>query len=143
MTIERTIAVCVFRNDTRILVALGYDEVAEEYFFRPLGGQVEPGESPEATVVRELHEETGLAVSRLRPLGVIDNRFEYRGEPHRETVHVFDGEFVDPFVYKQAFIPIDEPVWEGPARWIDLGQLQEYPVYPEGLLLLLANERAG
>jgi 8-oxo-dGTP pyrophosphatase MutT (NUDIX family) len=34
------------------------------------GGRVEPGETPEQTAVRELHEETGLAVRVVRELGV-------------------------------------------------------------------------
>jgi ADP-ribose pyrophosphatase YjhB (NUDIX family) len=33
------------------------------------GGRIEPGESPEEAVVREVREETGLTVSPLRPVG--------------------------------------------------------------------------
>ncbi len=137
MTMERSIAICVFRNDGRILVAPGYDDVADEHFFRPLGGQIESGESPEETVVRELREETGLAVADVVRLGVLDNEFEYRGEPHREVVYVLDGRFVDPSVYKRNAIAIDEPVWVGPAQWIDLRVLPAVPVYPDGLIKLL------
>lgn len=139
MVVERSIAICVFRNDGRILVAPGYDDVCDEKFFRPLGGQIEPGESPEETVVRELREETSLIVDDVVGLGVLDNQFVYRGEPHREVVHVLDGRFVDSSVYKQSAIAIDEPVWEGPAQWIDLRLLPAVPVYPDGLIELLVE----
>lgn len=141
MIVERFIAICVFHNNGRILAAPGYDDIADEKFFRPLGGQIEPKESPEETVVRELREETGLAVSDVVHLGVLDNQFVYRGEPHREVVHVLDGRFVDSSVYKRSAITFDEPVWEGPAQWIDLRMLPAVPIYPDGLIELL--EKTG
>lgn len=36
------------------------------------GGHVEPGESVTASAIREIREETGLAVSRLRMCGVVE-----------------------------------------------------------------------
>ena len=35
------------------------------------GGRIEPGESPEEAVVREVREETGLAVTPERPVGEV------------------------------------------------------------------------
>ena len=35
------------------------------------GGRIERGESPEEAVVREVHEETGLAVQPVRPVGQV------------------------------------------------------------------------
>ncbi len=137
---ERSIAICLFRNGDRILVARGYDDVAEEWFLRPLGGEIEAGESAAETVVRELREETGLLVEDVTPIGVIDNAFTYRGEPHRETVHVMDGRFADESVYARDGITIEEPVWEGPATWIDLSDLPSEPLYPTGLRELLLRE---
>eukprot|EP00913_Durusdinium_trenchii_P022849 g21453.t1 len=62
---------------------------------------------------REVLEETGQAIDRLVLLGVLDNRFTYRGKPHRESVAVFDATFTDPTVYDREHIEILEDVWEG------------------------------
>lgn len=39
--------------------------------YNGLGGKIEPGESPEACMVREIHEESGLTVTDMRLRGVI------------------------------------------------------------------------
>ena len=56
------------------------------------GGKIEPGESPQEAMYREVLEETGLRVTRYKRLGFLafpgfheDNA----GEPVDESVHVF------------------------------------------------------
>jgi 8-oxo-dGTP pyrophosphatase MutT (NUDIX family) len=60
----RPLAICVFRNEDRILVNEGYDPVKQEAFYRPLGGGIEFGESSMDTVCRELMEELNVDVDR-------------------------------------------------------------------------------
>ena len=60
----RPLAICIFRNRDRILVAEGYDSVKDEYFYRPLGGGIEFGESSVETICRELREEIRVEVDR-------------------------------------------------------------------------------
>ena len=48
------------------------------------GGRVEAGEQGSATVVREFQEELGLPVECRELLGVGENFFSYKGEPHHE-----------------------------------------------------------
>ena len=88
------------------------------------GGRREPGESPDAALVREIREETGCAiVGTPRPLGVLhvhnlspqrhDPRYEY---PYPDTVQwVFVAEVTgdatpsdDPFVDNGRFVSVDE-----------------------------------
>lgn len=69
-------------------------------------------------------------------LGIIENRFVYRGRPRHEIVFVFDASFVDRRVYGTA-IPFREAWWTGPAEWIDLAVPLPLPLYPAGLDTLL------
>ncbi len=48
---------------------LGHNAARDEGWFSTLAGFVEPGESPEQAVVREVHEEVGVDVDRVTYLG--------------------------------------------------------------------------
>lgn len=54
------------------------------------GGQVEPGETPEAAVRREVLEETGLVAGALKAIWSGPRPYE-EGFPHTVTVHFFCG----------------------------------------------------
>ncbi len=133
----RNIAVCVFRRGDRILVVPGYDDVKKERFYRPLGGAVEFGELAADALRREIREELGLEIQNPVRLGVIENRFEYRGQRCHEVVFVFDASFADPAVYAMRSLPTCEPGWDGPAEWLDLSKPRSAPLYPSGLEELL------
>jgi ADP-ribose pyrophosphatase YjhB (NUDIX family) len=134
----RVIAVCVFRDGNRILVAEEVDAVTKSRFARPLGGGVDDGERSEEAAEREIREEIGQEICELRLLGVLENIFEYLGKHGHEIVFVYDGKFVDPANYQRAEIPMMEAGWETPAVWRDLGEFgPERRLVPEGLMGLL------
>ena len=137
MPSNRHIAICVFRDGGRILVARGYDDVKHEHFFRPLGGAVEFGELAADALHREIKEELGLDIMELVQLGVLENRFEYQGKPGHEVVFVFDARFVDSSIYASREVPIFEPGWDGAAEWLSLEEPSPLPIYPQGLVELL------
>jgi len=68
MTKARAQAVII--QNGRLLMVRHFDlTVREEYWCLP-GGGVEPGESPEQAVIRELKEETGVDMRIIKRLGV-------------------------------------------------------------------------
>ncbi len=96
----RPIAICLFRNGNRILVSEGFDTVKQNYFYRPLGGGIEYGESSKAAVAREIREELGIEIENVQLLDVLENIFIYEGQQGHEIVFVFDAKFVDKSLYK-------------------------------------------
>ena len=137
MSAIRHLAICVFRHRTRILVARGFDDVKNEPFLRPLGGAVEFGEMVVDALRREIREELGVEISDPVQLGVLENVFTYRGQAGHEIVFVFDAKFVDLELYAKKSLPLNEPIWDGAARWIDLVEPLPAALYPEGLTALL------
>lgn len=136
----RPLAICVFRNGDRILVAEGTDEIKGETFYRPLGGAIEFGEYARDTLARELREEIGAEITGLRYLGALENVFTYMGEKGHEIVLVYDGTFVDRSFYQRERIDGNEDglgsfvaMWK-PLTFFTSG---EAPVYPDGLIDLL------
>lgn len=132
MSSIRLVALCVFRNQGRILVGRGYDEAKKEYFFRPLGGAIEFGELAVETVHREILEELGFKIRDPILLGVLENRFYYNGKSGHEVVFVFDAQ-LDEQVYAMPDVPILDSAWNGPAVWLDPSESQAIPLYPQGL----------
>jgi len=140
----RPLAICVFRNKDRILVAEGYDPIKDDTFYRPLGGGIEFGERSEETVCRELMEEIGVELKQdtLKYLGAVENIFTFNGTPGHEIVLVYDGELIDSRLYDQAVISGKEANGEEiRAMWKNLDEfgVGESVLYPVGLLEMLGK----
>ena len=140
----RPIAICVFQHNGRILAAEGYDPLKQQLFYRPLGGAIEFGEYSADTLVRELQEELGAAVTDLLYLGTLENVFTFNGQTGHEIVMVYDGAFVDRGLYERPWLDGAED--DGApfrAVWLSLAEGRRPaapPVYPTGLLELLEQE---
>lgn len=115
-----------------MLVGEGHDRLKGSRFYRPLGGEIEPGESPDQALVREMREELSEEIRLVRHLGALDNRFVFEGRPGWEQVEVLEAEFV------AADAPhVDSIEAEGwNLKWIDPETL-DLPLYPDGLADLL------
>jgi 8-oxo-dGTP diphosphatase len=84
------------------------------------GGRVEPPESLEAAIVREVAEETGLIVRAGRPLGVVELRLEGYVFDIHEFLCELDGE--------GALVPGDDAAavrWAHSAELAGLGVSRE------------------
>lgn len=89
-----------------------------------IGGHIEPGETPEACILRECREETGLAL--LDPIyrGIVHFRSDVwpDEEMHLFTATRFEGEMTD--------------CDEGELAWIDKGKLLELTLWEGDKLFL-------
>jgi 8-oxo-dGTP pyrophosphatase MutT (NUDIX family) len=135
----RPIALCICRRGDRILVHQGHDSVKHQDFYRPLGGGIDFGESSQDAAARELYEELGAEVENLVLLGVVENRFDYNGEPGHEIVFLYDGQFTDLSLYDRPRLMGQEGDRTFEAQWVELAQIRqgEIPLYPPQLLALL------
>lgn len=135
----RVIAICTFLRDNRILVFEGFDAVKGTHFYRPLGGGIDPGETSQDALVREIGEELGQEVTDLRLLGVLENIFIFEERGGHEIVFVYDGRFRDERLYAQTALTAHEDNGEIlRAVWRDLNSFDDHHrLVPEKLLTLL------
>jgi ADP-ribose pyrophosphatase YjhB (NUDIX family) len=138
----RPLALGIFRHDGRLLVFEGHDPVKGEAFYRPLGGGIEFGETGAQALAREIREEIGAEVTKLRYLGLCENIFTSAGEIGHEIVLLYEAELADKALYEREIIEAVEP--DGvtfKALWMPLSAFADgrVPLYPGGLFVLLES----
>jgi 8-oxo-dGTP pyrophosphatase MutT (NUDIX family) len=85
----RQAALCILRRDHSFLVAEVKDPHTGRVYHRPPGGGLEPNESPDHAVKRELQEELGITLTTIRPLGLIDHIWFWKGREVHERAWLF------------------------------------------------------
>lgn len=130
----RLATLAYLRRDGRTLM-LHRDRRPDDYHrgrFNGLGGKLEPGESPEACLRREVHEESGLTVEEARFRGLI-------------TFPRFDG--LDDwytFVYVvPRFSGAPRSSAEGTLHWVRDEELSGLPLWPGDRVFLPWLDRDG
>lgn len=101
----------------RLLLVLRGREPAAGLWSIP-GGKVEPGESREAAVAREVLEETGLVVEVLAPVGVVERSTADGGV---FEIHDYTGRLVSDPGSAVAADDADAVGWFTPAEVRGLG----------------------
>ena len=95
-----------------------------------VGGKLEPGETPEGCMLREVREETGLILSSFRCRGVVD----FRSGDWEERMHLFTAQ-----------APTDQlaDCDEGKLAWIEKRDLPSLPMWEgDKVFLRLLSEDA-
>lgn len=132
----------VIRRGSEVLLSFAIDPVSGVRYGRFLGGAIEFGERAEDTVRRELHEEIGVELGTVNPLGVVEDVCEFGGRWHHEITFVFEASFADPTNYERVNFLVNETVCDGPAEWVALERVTSgaIPFYPPELVSLLRRE---
>lgn len=131
----RVISVAVVMRDGFILGELYPATTVRPAFLRAPGGGVEPGETAEAAVRRELAEELGATVTESRLLGVIENIFDNEGRPGHEIAYLFavSSPELDALSVDERIQVLDGETSVGWYRLDDLHP-DAFPFYPPGAL---------
>lgn len=135
----KTKAIAIFQRDDQILAAPVYDDAKKIKGWRPLGGSIEFGETAQAALIREMHEETGQTITDLTQIAVLENLYTHHGAPGHEVVFVFTARFTEAAIYEADLLTFTEADYQDDAKWISVPKAKagRLALYPEGLADLL------
>ncbi len=130
---KKILTLCLIRKDSKILLGMkrrGFGEGKWNGF----GGKVEPGETLEAAIIREVLEESKLIVNNLEPMGDIE--FSFENNPIIFHVHYFKtSNFTgEPKETEEMATP----------QWFNLNELPLDQMWPEAKIVfpkLLADKK--
>jgi 8-oxo-dGTP diphosphatase len=125
MKIVLVAAVALIDRDGRILLAQRPEGKSLAGLWEFPGGKVEQGETPEAALIRELHEELGIETwsSCLAPLTFASHAYEH--------FHLLMPLYA---CRRWEGVPIPR---EGQAlAWVNAGELSNYPMPPADIPLI-------
>lgn len=141
----RVVAIGLHWRDGRLLAAEVRDDAGRIKGVRPLGGEIEFGESWRVALVREFNEELGIVVAIIGEPLMMENIFVHGGATGHEVMFIAEVAFPDGAFSGQDRIDFREDNKEEiVARWFDLADLDvpgSPSLYPIGLKdLLLGTE---
>ncbi|SFI97676.1 NUDIX hydrolase [Bradyrhizobium sp. cf659] len=143
----RVVAIGLHWRDGRLLAAEVRDDAGRIKGVRPLGGEIEFGESWRAALVREFREELGIDITITGEPLMMENIFSHEDAIGHEVMFIVEVAFPDGAFNGQDRIDFREDNGEQiVARWFDLADLDVEggpSLYPGGLKGLLLGARDG
>lgn len=131
----RPIAIAILEDEGCIFVGEGYDRVKQEWFYRPLGGGIEFGETGAQALVREFREELNAELCDVEYKTTLENIFTCEGVPGHQIVLVYTANFSDHSFLKKSDFLANEDGAPFVAKWINLAEFisGRRILYPHGL----------
>lgn len=125
MTLILVAAVALVDRDGRLLLAQRPEGKAMAGLWEFPGGKIEQGESPEAALIRELHEELGIDTwkSCLAPLTFASHRYA-------------DFHLLMPLFVCRRWEGVPHPRESQQLKWVRVQDLSQYPMPPADKPLL-------
>lgn len=110
-------AVALVDRDGRVLIAQRPEGKSMAGLWEFPGGKVEPGETPERALIRELHEELGIDTwaSCLAPLTFASHSYD-------------DFHLLMPLYVCRKWEGITQPLENQTLKWVYARELQKYPM---------------
>ena len=130
MSLVLVVAVALIDRDGRVLVAQRPEGKAMAGLWEFPGGKVEPGETPEAALIRELHEELGIDTwaSCLAPLTFASHSYP-------------DFHLLMPLFACRRWEGVPRPREHVALKWAFVGELKGYPMLPaDGPLIAVLRD---
>ena len=115
--IIRPLALCIVKNNDKVLVMDGYDPKKDQEFYRLLGGGIEFGETGEEALKREFQEELGTGLENIKFITILENIFTFDGKQGHEIVMVFQADLTDRGLYKKDSMDIIDSKDKHKALW--------------------------
>ena len=97
---------------------------------------IEFGETSVQAIEREVLEEIQQQIAQPKLICVLENLFSFDGQQGHEIVFVYDAEFIDSALYKEAEIQgYETNGFTYIAQWLSREQIEfnQHPVYPKGI----------
>lgn len=118
-------AVALIDVEGRVLLAQRPEGKSMAGLWEFPGGKVEPGETPEAALVRELHEELGIETwnSCLAPLTFASHSYD-------------DFHLMMPLFACRKWNGIPHPREGQVLKWVKVSELRDYPMPPADIPLI-------
>ena len=125
-------AVALIDRDGRVLLAQRPEGKPMAGLWEFPGGKIEPGETPETALIRELDEELGIntATSCLAPLSFASH--SYSASKNRAAFHLLMMLYVC-----RRWQGRPQPIEGGALKWVRPQQLRDYPM-PDADIPLIA-----
>ena len=125
-------AVALIDRDGRVLLAQRPEEKTMAGLWEFPGGKIEPGETPETALIRELDEELGIntAAACLAPLSFSSH--SYAATDNRQAFHLLLLLYVC-----RRWKGRPRPIEGGTLKWVRPQQLRDHPM-PEADISLIA-----
>ena len=112
--LKRTATLCVLKHGNLVLLLKRLKE-PNKGTYTPVGGKLDPYESPHAAAIRETWEETGIKVEKMKYCGVLT---ETSPTDYNWTGYVYLAEI--------DFVP-PPPCNEGDLEWIHFDHILQVP----------------
>lgn len=137
----RAVAIGIVLHQNRLLVFEGYDELRQSAYYRPLGGEIEFGETGEQALQREFMEEIGQPIAHIRYLETLENHYTLDGIQGHELVRVYTAELTDADALTRDYTICEPGQPPLKTRWLDLDAAAENSerLVPQGIWDLLSR----